>query len=445
MKTVEYMRVPMNTRPRCLVLALLPFLIHLSSYGTGIQDMKAMEKKVQSAVKRAVPATVSVLAQNFAGSGSGVVVSEDGYVLTAAHVVGNASAMDLLFPDGSRKTAQVLSANFPRDIALMKINEEGVYPFVEIGDSKQLKITDIVIAMGHPGGFDARRSPPIRIGRVYMPGEKRFIITDCTLVGGDSGGPLFNLAGEVIGIHSSIGGSLASNNHAPTHAAKDHWEDMKAGRNLGNNPFATWDPDGPVIGVELRNEDGHVVATRVRPDSPADKAGLEDEDIILKINNRTVSEFEGFIRQINAKKPGQKVALKVRRGEETLDFSVRLGRRGDIFGNTPPGRERQSPGTPRRPEFEPSDKPGFLGALFIDEEGQVTVTEVIEGTAADQAGLKPGDKIWKVDGRLIGTVDDLRRSMDAHRAGDKVSVEYERDNKREEVDLVLGERPDAGR
>ncbi|MFT5124248.1 MAG: serine protease Do [Kiritimatiellia bacterium] len=429
--------------PLCiLALPLLAVLISSTSFGATLQDMKNMEQQVQSLVKHALPATVSVLAQNFAGSGSGVIVSDDGYVLTAAHVVGNASAMDLLFPDGTRKTATVLSANFPRDIALMKIDQEGVYPFVEIGDSRKLELTNIVIALGHPGGFDARRSPPIRIGRVYVPGEDRFIITDCTLVGGDSGGPLFNLAGEVIGIHSSIGGSLASNNHAPTHAAMDHWEEMKAGNNIGRNGFATWDPDSPVIGVELRNEDGHVVATRVSPDSPADQAGLEDEDIILKINNRTVSEFEGFIRQINSKKPGQKVKLKVKRGDETLEIAVKLGRRGDIFGETPPGFE---PEASPQPEREPSTQAGFLGALFIDEDGQATVTDVIENTAAEQAGLKAGDKIWKVNGHLVGTVEDLRSAMGSQQAGDQVALEIERNGKRKTVEATLGERPEAFR
>ena len=96
---------------------------------------------------------------------------------------------------------------------------------------------------------------------------------------------------------------------------------------------------------------------------------------------------------------------------------------------------------PARPDFEPSSDAGFLGALFVDEDGQATVTEILGDTAAEKAGMKAGDKIWKVDGNLIGSVDDLKNAIGGFKAGDAVKIEFERDGEREKIEVKLGRRP----
>ena len=417
------------------------------------KDLKQMEKKVQAAVKKAIPATVSVHPLNFSGAGSGVVVSEDGYVLTAAHVVMNRNKASLVFPDGKRVDADVLSRNPERDIALLKITDPGSYPYVEIGKSTSLKVTDIVIALGHPGGYDIRRSAPIRIGRVYTAPNDGHIVTDCTLIGGDSGGPLIDLDGKVIGIHSSIGGSLSNNNHAPVHAATDHWDDMKAGKDVLPPRFArnrNGSPDQPVLGVVLdgRNDIG-IPINRVVDGSPADKAGIKVGDIMIGFDGNEISTYDDFFNRLNNKKPGEDVRLKVLRGNKELQKTVSLGRRGDIYSDVePPSRPRA-----RRPQFErprqpkaepaPSPQPAFLGLYFEDDRERPTVAEIVKNSGAAKAGLKPGDIILHADHKHIEVINDLRAVMSSAKAGDTLALEIERQGKKRTIDVTLGVVPDS--
>ncbi len=105
----------------------------------------------------------------------------------------------------------------------------GSWPYAEVGTSKTLTTGDLVVALGHAGGFDPVRTPPVRFGRIITHQSNKFLSTDCTLIGGDSGGPLFDLNGKVIGIHSSIGTDLSSNNHASIEGFHQDWKKLQAG------------------------------------------------------------------------------------------------------------------------------------------------------------------------------------------------------------------------
>ncbi|MCE9548017.1 MAG: serine protease, partial [Planctomycetia bacterium] len=173
------------------------------------EELKAMQERLRQLAAKVIPVTVGIRLPS--GMGSGVIISEDGYVLTAGHV-SNRPGRDIkvILPDGRQVSARTLGANYGIDSGLVKITEPGKWPHAELGDSSRLKLGQWCLVTGHPGGFDKGRTAPLRVGRILelSPGT---IVTDCTLVGGDSGGPLFDADGHVIGINSRIGNELYAN------------------------------------------------------------------------------------------------------------------------------------------------------------------------------------------------------------------------------------------
>lgn len=208
---------------------------HADSAHGSLAKLKNLQADVQSITGKCADATVSIIANanGKSAAGSGVVVSEDGLILTAAHVLDGLGDMaTVFFPNGRSVPAKLLGSDFDRDAAMLQITKEGSYPFVELSDRPELAANVWCVAMGHPGGFDPERSPVLRIGHVLVSGD--FILTDCTVVGGDSGGPLFDTEGKLVGIHSSIGFGLNENRHVPISLFRDSWDKLKAGERYGS-------------------------------------------------------------------------------------------------------------------------------------------------------------------------------------------------------------------
>ena len=202
--------------------------------------LKRVEAKSRAVAARVLAATVGIINQSLAGNGrlgegSGVVVSEDGLILTVGHVIAKpGSELTVIFPDGRRAAAKALGANFSRDSGLAKITEPGKWPHVEMGHSDDIKPGTWCMALGHPGGIQQGRTPPIRLGRVLNSGKgARFLVTDATVISGDSGGPLFDLEGRVIGVHSNIGMNVNQNQHVPIDVYREQWNDLLAGKAIG--------------------------------------------------------------------------------------------------------------------------------------------------------------------------------------------------------------------
>ena len=286
----------------------------------SVGDLKAMQEHLQKLTEKIVPCTVGVRVGP--AQGSGVIISKDGYVLTAAHVVGRPN-IDVTFvlPDGSTVKGKTLGMNRTIDAGLMKITDEREWPFVEMGISKELKEGQWCVATGHPGGYEKGRSPVVRFGRV-LQNHDSVIMTDCTLVGGDSGGPLFDMQGRVIGINSRIAGPLNANMHVPVNTFRDTWDRLaKAeawGSMAGNAPF---------LGVQGDPETKEAKISKVFPGTPAEQAGLKVGDIVLKFDGQEIAEFAKLSSIVADKAPGDKVKIQVKRGEETLDLEVVIGKR----------------------------------------------------------------------------------------------------------------------
>lgn len=297
-----------------------------------LKELQALQHKVSSVAQKVQPATVSLFSAKNGASGSGVIVNRDGLILTAAHVVRGAEEMNVIFPDGTEARGKVLGANYTRDAAMIQITGKGPWPYAPIGHSKNLKSGDFVVALGHAGGFDAVRTPPVRFGRVLATGSGGFINTDCTLIGGDSGGPLFDLEGRVIAIHSSIGLSLNINNHTGIDGFRRDWERLKRGESWGKLGASTLeDPDNPVIGIYTgRTIGGGVIVTDVVPNGPAHKAGLQRGDIIRSIAGEYIRNQRRLNAVIFQFKPGDSVKVEILRQRKTLTRKVVLGRRGEL-------------------------------------------------------------------------------------------------------------------
>jgi len=189
-----------------------------------------------------------------------------------------------------------------------------------------------VVAMGHPGGFAAERPIVARLGRVYRMRDN-YIQTDCTIIGGDSGGPLFDLDGRVIGIHSRISVSLRQNYHVPITTYKDTWERLAASE-VWNRPVAPGNgPErgGPFIGVQGQLDradevDGAILG-RVYPDTPAATAGLREGDVVVAIEGRKVGTFGDLAAIVGESTPGDELTFRVRRGEREMDIELKVGQR----------------------------------------------------------------------------------------------------------------------
>ena len=293
----------------------------------SLEDVVAMEEQVTKLVPDLMKATVGIRVGP--AQGSGVIVGTEGYVLTAAHVAGRPNRRAfIILEDGTAITGETLGLNNTIDAGVIKITQEdwdpNKWPHAEIGTSDDVKLGQWCIAVGHPGGFQPDRNPVVRFGRVIHKYHD-VVTTDCTLIGGDSGGPLFDLTGKVIGIHSRIGPELTHNVHVPISAYKNEsWDRMLAGERWGDSPKA------PFIGVRGSSEENDCLIAEVIEDSPASVAGIKANDVIVKFADEKISNFDSLILAVGIRRPGEIVDVVVQRGEEEVSLKLTIAQAGGV-------------------------------------------------------------------------------------------------------------------
>lgn len=301
----------------------------------SIADLRAIEEHVQKVAAQAVACTVGL--QVGGAQGSGVIISRDGYILTAAHVIGMPGRpVVCILPDGRRVPGKTLGLNRELDSGMIRITAPGNWPFVPVDETQKWKIGDWCLATGHPGGVVDDRSPVVRLGRVVAV-KKNMLQTDCTLVGGDSGGPLFDLKGHLIGIHSRIGAPTNWNFHIPVTTFKREWDALLAGENILDSPknAGTEKPspkntppaDTPLIGINGEDDPRGCRVTAVNTRYPAAKAGLQVGDVITKFNDEACTGFDALKDLIRKKKVGDSVRLELVRGDQIFRIDVVLSGR----------------------------------------------------------------------------------------------------------------------
>jgi len=285
---------------------------------TSLADLKSIERRVKALAARVSPAVVEVEVGN--GSGSGVVISADGLVLTAGHVCGGPDRkVRFTFPDGKTARGKTVGIAEDSDTGLMRITDLGPWHHATLGDLAQARVGDWVLALGHPGGFDLRRSLVVRLGRIirFAPGALQ---TDCTISPGDSGGPLLDMHGRVIGIHSAISASVAENFHVAVTEFYDSWNLLTKGT---SGEELVWAPRAHV-GASGVNDIAGCRLTEVDENSPASRAGLKVGDVVLRVNGREIKVSAAFRRWVDEAKPGDTLNIEIKRGETVLSVRVKL-------------------------------------------------------------------------------------------------------------------------
>jgi len=372
------------------------------------------------------------------GLGSGFNVSPDGYILTNAHVVADATEVTVKLVDRRDFKAKVIGADKSTDVALIKISATGL-PTVRIGDPDRTKVGQWVAAIGSPFGLDHTVTAGIvsaksrsLSGESFVP----FIQTDVAINPGNSGGPLFNMDGEVIGINSQIysrtGGYMGLSFAIPIDVAMKVKEDLqkygKVTRGRLGVAIQSMTPD-LAQSFGLSKPEGALVSS-VERGSPAEKAGLASGDVILAVNGRAVDQAGDLARIIGETKPGSKVQMRVWRKGASRDITASIG-------EAPSETVAQARGAPNAGG-------GKLGLavrpLTREERKQLgtdggVMVEKSSGPAA-RAGIRPGDVILGFNGQPLKDVEQLRRLVDSARGS--VALLVQREDARIYVPVKIG-------
>jgi serine protease Do len=283
------------------------------------EDLIELEKHVQKISAEVLAATVCVRAGG--GSGSGVVISEDGWILTAAHVcIKPGRTFSVIFPDGKSVKAITYGTNHEDDAGLMKILDAGKWPHAGVA-AIPIDESAWTLCTGHPGGMMEDRPPVLRLGRVIRSCQ-HVVRTDNLIMPGDSGGPVFDMHGRVVAINSRIGPSQSLNYHVPAWVFLRDWDRLEKKESWGSDEDAS-DNRG-FLGVELERGADEAKIKSIMPGLPAEKAELKIGDVILDVNGREVRSFEDLIGYLSRKKVGDKVTLKVKRGNEEFTREIIL-------------------------------------------------------------------------------------------------------------------------
>lgn len=375
------------------------------------------------------------------GEGSGFIVSPDGYIMTNAHVVAGASQVTVKTTDRREYTAKVIGVDERTDVAVIKIEAKNL-PTVRIGDASKLKPGEWVIAIGSPFGFEnSVTAGVVSATSRSMPGEANytpFIQTDVAVNPGNSGGPLFNLKGEVVGINSQIysrtGGYMGLSFAVPIDVANNVREQL----------VATGKVTRSRIGVSIQDVDAQLADSfgldrprgalvgMVEAGSPGEKAGIKPGDVITKVDGTEIETSSQVPTLIAGTKPGTEVKLQVWRDhgtrqltakpEEIKEQGERVASRSDENADT-----ASKLGLAIRP-LAPQEK------REAETEGSLLVEDV-DGPAAE-AGVRPGDIILGVNGTRVKSVQDLQKA--ANKGGKVVALLIERENAQIFVPVRVG-------
>ncbi len=415
-----------------------------------LAGFQALQTQIQAVVRKVLPSVVGI--QIGGSAGSGVIVSEDGIVMTAGHVVIKpGQAVTFFLSDGKPVKGITLGLSANADAGLMKITEPGKWPFVPLGDSASLKPGMWCLAIGHPLGYHQGRPPVVRVGRILQKSES-MIQTDCPLVGGDSGGPLIDLDGKVIGINSRIAGPTDVNLHVPVNVFREMWDQMLKGQAV--QPVLPG-RDGPDVKapfrqlVQIANQcvvrvkcDGQDIAlgTIVGPDGwiltkaseiLADNGEIKPKGKIT-CRLRDGRELEARITGVHAGlHPGLDLAmLKIDAVNlPIIPWSPLQPTVGQWLATAGMGDDPLAIGIVSVPRRAIPPIGGIIGIQLAEKDGEACIEMVMPKSPAEAAGLKAKDIVTHINGQSAPNVMELRNLMRRHLPGETVHITVKRGRK----------------
>ena len=347
--------------------------------------------------------------------GSAFFISKDGYLLTNRHVIDDASRITITLNDRRELDATLVGSDERTDIALLKVNGAS-FPELKIGDSNQLKVGEPVLAIGSPFGFDYSASAGIVSAKSRnMSGETSvpFIQTDAALNPGNSGGPLFNQRGEVVGVNSRIfsgtGGYMGLSFSIPIDVAMDVVQQLKTSGKVTRSYLGVMLQDidrNLADAYKLPKPEGSLI-NQVSPKSPAEKAGLKPGDVILKLDGNSISRTSDLIYRLNRIAPNQTIQLEVLRDDKIRTIAATLSVAPD---DTPAAEDKNNPtnglGMNIRDLTEAEQS-------RLNINGGALVREVKRGGLASLSNLVAGDVIVQVNSTPIANSQAFARAIAA--------------------------------
>ena len=388
------------------------------------QEKQAPDDPLQEFFRRFMPDSPERAPGPGQGLGSGFIISQDGYVLTNAHVVAGDGEVTVRLADAKREfKAKVIGADERTDVALLKIDATGL-PTVKLGKSASLQPGEWVAAIGSPFGFENTITAGIvsATGRslpaeTYVP----FIQTDVAVNPGNSGGPLINLAGEVVGMNSMIysqtGGYMGVSFAIPIEVALDVSKQLRAeGKVTRGRLGVRIQPMTKELAqsFKLKETNGALIAT-VEPGSPADKAGLKPGDVVLAYNGQEIDDPNKLPRLVAATQPGQSATLKIWRGGKAEEVKFTAAELVAETRAAKPARDKAI--KPNRLGLVVSELPPAQRRALGIEYGLV-----VESAEAGRSPLRPGDVIVGVGRESFRSVEDFDRLLGEQKQGDTVAL-----------------------
>ncbi|MDR2198062.1 MAG: Do family serine endopeptidase [Deltaproteobacteria bacterium] len=351
--------------------------------------------------------------------GSGFIFDPAGYVITNNHVVEGAEDIKVKLEDGQEIPAKVIGKDPKTDIALLKLDKDGPYPYISFGDSDRVEIGDWVVAVGNPYGLEHTVTAGILSARGRAIGAgpyDDFLQTDASINPGNSGGPLLNLQGEVVGINTMIvyGGNGIGFAIPSTMATKVVDKLKSVGRVdrgwLGviiqevtpelAQYFGLKEPRGALIG-------------QVQPDTPAAQAGFKEGDIVLNFDGKDIKQFQDLSSFVADTDVGKEAKVVVFRDKKENTLTVKVG--------LLPDAAQSAPGSGTSPEdigLQVRELTPDLARSLGVPPGGVVVQNVDPSSAAAQAGIRPNDVILKIDDKDVKSLNDFQLALNGHAKGE---------------------------
>ena len=368
--------------------------------------------------------------------GTGFIIGEDGYIITNNHIVEKAVDVKVTTHQEKEYKAEVVGTDPRTDVALLKVKDENL-PFVELGNSDVLRVGEWVLAIGNPLGFSHTVTAGIvsakerqRLPGVDIQNFQDYIQTDAAINRGNSGGPLVNMQGEVVGINSLIysatGGNIGIGFAIPSSLAQKVVTQLKQNGRvirgwLGVGIYPVDDKYQEVLGLDSKKG---AVINNIDPDSPAEKAGLKKYDVITAINGVPIEDNADLMFKIADTKPGTEIDITIVRDKKKMTVKAKIGEaqaEEELESESDSGKDLGISVTELTPRI--ARRYGF------QTETGVVITEVRRYSVAEENGLAVGDIILEVNREEIKTVKDFEKILNELDPGDAVLMLIRRESR----------------